>query len=95
MMLGTEAESRLVAEVYAMVQNVSLRVQGTQVRMTRGKYEGRIAELAGAIIGNDGQINYLCYVQRADRSGPINGDCASRSYLPRDWFSEIDLTEED
>ncbi len=88
-MIATQAEAKLVEDVYAMVQNISQRVSGMKVKMTRGKYQGRMAMLEGAIISHRGQVAYLCMVQRADGDGPINGDCASRSYLPADWFEEI------
>lgn len=85
-MIETDAETEMVENVAAMVKNISQRVIGMRVQMTRGKYSGRAAELGGAIIGYDGRIAYLCYVERTDGNGPINGDCASRSYLSADWF---------
>jgi len=88
--IATLAESAAVSDICAMVQNISQRVQGTRVRMAKGKYQGRVAELSGAIINFDGQVAYLCYVERADGNGAINGDCASRSYLPADWFDVLE-----
>lgn len=85
-MIATEAENKLVEEVAAMIQGISQRVQGMRVRMRGGKYDGRVATLEGAIFNHDGRVAYLCMVERADGAGPINGDCASRSYLPDTRF---------
>lgn len=89
-MIATEAETRLSEQVYAMIQNIAHRTSGMRVEMTRGKYAGREAEINGAIMNYDGQIAYLCMVLRANSDEPINGDCASRSYLPADYFRMIE-----
>ena len=89
-MIATEAEAKMVEDVSAMVQNISQRVQDMRVCMKRGKYTGRMARLCGAIIGHDGQIAYLCMVERTDGNGYINGDCASRSYLTEEYFNVME-----
>lgn len=84
-------EIALVRRAHEAVEAIRHRTRGMMVRMLTGKYAGRLAEVDGAIIGRDGQIQYCCYVLRSGSpTGEVlNTDAASRSYHSADKFEVL------
>lgn len=63
--------------------------RGKLVRLTRGRYKGRIARIDGAA-ADGAEVLFLCMVLRADGSGEtLNTDGETRTYRPIKEFEFV------
>lgn len=87
-MLTSSYEKSLSDQLNNMVDDISRRTTDLSVKILVGKYKGRQALLQGCIHTHKGFL-FLCMVERADGSGPLNSDPESRSYRPESEFEVL------